>query len=146
MNRIREGNRRKRRTHPGYQPRAVGLRDLPGTEPRTVYLQPQPDDTLPRFEYEDHLAHLLGRDPSWPEGTRRISELRLSFRCNATNNSGIQYRSKRLDAKPDAPNRWRVRGSNGWCWSTGMAATLQRGLPRSPRSMQSARVRRRRHP
>jgi len=37
-------------------------------------------------------------------------ELRLSFRCNATNNSGIQYRSKHLKAKPDAPNRWRVRG------------------------------------
>src|SRR4051794_18359779 len=30
----------------------------------------------------------------WKEGTVKDFELRLSFRCNATNNSGIQYRSK----------------------------------------------------
>lgn len=46
----------------------------------------------------------------WTGGTTKNFELRLSFRCNATNNSGIQYRSQRLPAKPDAPNRWRVRG------------------------------------
>jgi uncharacterized protein len=45
-----------------------------------VYLQPQPDDTLPRFAFEDHLAALTGDDPRWPESTRAISELRLSFR------------------------------------------------------------------
>jgi uncharacterized protein len=45
-----------------------------------VYLQPQPDDTLPRFAYEDHLAALTGDDPRWPQSTRAISELRLSFR------------------------------------------------------------------
>jgi len=45
-----------------------------------VYLQPQPDDTLPRFAYEDHLAALTGDDPRWPQSTRAVSELRLSFR------------------------------------------------------------------
>ncbi len=45
-----------------------------------VYLQPQPDVTLPRFDYEAHLAALTGDAPRWPEGTRAISELRLSFR------------------------------------------------------------------
>lgn len=45
-----------------------------------VYLQPQPDDTLPRFDYEGHLAALTGDDPRWPQSTRSISELRLSFR------------------------------------------------------------------
>ena len=36
-------------------------------------------------------------------------ELRLSFRCNATNNSGIQYRSKHItDGK--VRNKWVVRG------------------------------------
>jgi len=45
-----------------------------------VYLQPQPDDTLPRFDYEGHLAALTGDDPRWPQSTRAISELRLSFR------------------------------------------------------------------
>lgn len=49
-----------------------------------VYLQPQPDDTLPRFAYEDHLAALTGDDPRWPESTRAVSELRLSFRTKPT--------------------------------------------------------------
>ncbi len=45
-----------------------------------VYLQPQPDLTLPRFDYEAHLAALTGDNPRWPASTRAISELRLSFR------------------------------------------------------------------
>jgi len=45
-----------------------------------VYLQPQPDLTLPRFDYEAHLAALTGDQPRWPASTRAISELRLSFR------------------------------------------------------------------
>jgi predicted YcjX-like family ATPase len=45
-----------------------------------VFLQPQPDDTLPRFDFETHLAALTGDDPRWPASTRAISELRLSFR------------------------------------------------------------------
>jgi predicted YcjX-like family ATPase len=45
-----------------------------------VYLQPQPDLTLPRFDYEGHLAALTGDDPHWPDSTRAVSELRLSFR------------------------------------------------------------------
>ena len=45
-----------------------------------VYLQPQPDDTLPRFDYEGHLAALTGDNPRWPQSTRAVSELRLSFR------------------------------------------------------------------
>jgi len=45
----------------------------------------------------------------WQGGEVGDFELRLSFRCNATNNSGIQYRSKRI---PDeqAKNKWVVRG------------------------------------
>ena len=45
-----------------------------------VHLQPQPDVTLPRFDYEGHLAAMTGDDPRWPASTRAISELRLSFR------------------------------------------------------------------
>ncbi len=45
-----------------------------------VYLQPQPDVTLPRFDYETHLAALTGDSPRWPASTRAISELRLSIR------------------------------------------------------------------
>lgn len=45
-----------------------------------VYLQPQPDDTLPRFAFEDHLAALTGDTPHWPQSTRAVSQLRLSLR------------------------------------------------------------------
>lgn len=45
-----------------------------------AYLQPQPDDTVPRFAFETHLNALTDPEPRWPEGTRSISELRLSLR------------------------------------------------------------------
>ncbi|MBR3370770.1 MAG: YcjX family protein [Rhodobacteraceae bacterium] len=51
-----------------------------GNHIEAAFLQPQPDDTLPRFLYEQHLAALTGPAPHWPEGTRHISQLRLSFR------------------------------------------------------------------
>ncbi len=47
---------------------------------RAAYLRPQPDDTVPRFDYEAHLEALLSDKPVWPESTRAISELRLSLR------------------------------------------------------------------
>ena len=51
---------------------------------RTAYLQPQPNDTVPRFAYEAHLTRLTAPEPSWPEGTDRTSELRLSMRVQPT--------------------------------------------------------------
>ena len=47
---------------------------------QAAYLQPQPDHTIPRFAYEDHLAALTAPEPRWPESTRSISTLRLSMR------------------------------------------------------------------
>ncbi len=55
---------------PLFQPMAEG-------RIRKVSLAPQPDDAVPRFPYEDHLAALTGSERHWPESTRRISELRL---------------------------------------------------------------------
>ncbi|MDE3080408.1 MAG: YcjX family protein [Paracoccaceae bacterium] len=46
----------------------------------TAYLQPQPDNTVPRFEYERHLGAMTGPSPHWPESTRAVSELRLSLK------------------------------------------------------------------
>ncbi|WP_283644687.1 YcjX family protein [Marinovum algicola] len=46
----------------------------------TAYLQPQPDNTVPRFDYEAHLGDLTSRSPHWPESTRAVSELRLSLK------------------------------------------------------------------
>lgn len=37
-------------------------------------------------------------------------DLRLSFRCNATNNSGIQYRSRHLTTGKPASNEWVLQG------------------------------------
>ena len=45
----------------------------------------------------------------WKGGTLKDFELRLSFRCNAINNSGIQYRSKHI-TDDSAKNQWVVRG------------------------------------
>ena len=39
-------------------------------------LSPQPDDKVPRFEYEKH-ARALITERQWPQSTRQISELRL---------------------------------------------------------------------
>lgn len=49
---------------------------------RAAFLKPQPDDTVPRFDYEAHLEAMTGAEPIWPESTRSISELRLSFRVD----------------------------------------------------------------
>src|SRR5438477_8771627 len=39
-------------------------------------LEPQPDDAVPRFDYETHV-HALTQERRWPASTSRISELRL---------------------------------------------------------------------
>lgn len=44
-----------------------------------AYLEPQPDDAVPRFEYETHMGQLEADPPLWPESTRRISELRITI-------------------------------------------------------------------
>src|SRR5271154_732398 len=49
-----------------------------------VRLTPQPDDAVPRFDYENHVRALIA-ERRWPESTRRISELRLV----------IEYQSQR---------------------------------------------------
>ncbi len=46
---------------------------------KRAYLEPQPDDDLPRFAYEDHLKHLLGKDRQWPQSTHRLSQLRITI-------------------------------------------------------------------
>jgi len=45
----------------------------------------------------------------WQGGNVKDFELELSFRCNATNNSGIQYRSKHI-IDGGVKNKWVVRG------------------------------------
>ncbi len=44
-----------------------------------AYLEPQPDDDLPRFAYEEHVARLTDEEREWPQSTRRLSQLRLTI-------------------------------------------------------------------
>lgn len=83
---------------------------------QSVFLQPQPDVTLPRFDYEGHLAALTGDNPRWPDSTRAVSELRLSFRVQPDGWLGA-FRGPRvlhLDIV-DYPGEWLLDlGIWGW--------------------------------
>nr|WP_233417329.1 YcjX family protein [Halovulum marinum] len=67
--------------NPGRMPQLAAARD---GRLLLTFLQPQPDDDLPRFAYEDHLATMTGPDPAWPDSTRHVSQLRLSIRVRPT--------------------------------------------------------------
>ena len=72
-----------------------------------AFLQPQPDDTVPRFEYEAHISALTGKTPHWPDSTRSISELRLSLKVRPNGLlAGLQGpRTIHLDIV-DYPGEW----------------------------------------
>ena len=74
---------------------------------KTAWLQPQPDDTVPRFDFERHLAALTGPQPHWPEGTRHVSQLRLSLRLDSRGLLGglTGPRTLHLDIV-DYPGEW----------------------------------------
>ena len=63
-----------------------------------AYLEPQPDFELPRFAYETHLETLTSPDRDWPEGTKRLSELRLT----------IEYMGEGLFSRDGVPRRLSV--------------------------------------
>lgn len=70
-----------------------------------VRLEPQADDGIPRFPYEQHLATLTG-ERDWPEGTKRISEIRLAI--DFASNTGLMRGTARtltLDIV-DYPGEW----------------------------------------
>ncbi len=87
-----------------------------------AYLQPQPDDTLPRFDYESHLGALTASTPHWPDSTRAVSELRLSLKVRPNGMlSGLQGpRTVHLDIV-DYPGEWLLdlglleKSYTDWC-------------------------------
>lgn len=87
--------------------RMTQLQAVAGGSVKSVYLQPQPDDTIPRFDYETHLAAILGQTPHWPQSTSAVSELRLSMRVQPQGMlSGITGpRTVHLDII-DYPGEW----------------------------------------
>jgi predicted YcjX-like family ATPase len=64
-------------------------------------LEPQPDDAVPRFDYETHL-HKLTTERIWPESTSRISELRLAIEYQSARG---RNRTLTLDIV-DYPGEW----------------------------------------
>ena len=66
-------------------------------------LEPQPDDAVPRFDYEAHLRALTG-ERRWPESTTRISELRLVIEYQSARR-GTRNRTLTLDIV-DYPGEW----------------------------------------
>ena len=49
-----------------------------------AFLEPQPDDDVPRFAIEAHLATIAGDPPAWPDSTRHISQLRITLEWEAS--------------------------------------------------------------
>ncbi|TWH33671.1 MULTISPECIES: YcjX family protein [unclassified Aminobacter] len=71
-----------------------------------AYMEHQPDDTVPRFLYEDHVAALLERR-EWPESTRAISELRLTIEYESASGWGRLFSRGRLALDiVDYPGEW----------------------------------------
>ena len=68
-------------------------------------LEPQPDDAVPRFAFEDHLASLSGPDRHWPQSTRRISQLRLTIEFESAARWGGRSSHLALDLV-DYPGEW----------------------------------------
>ena len=98
----------------------------------TAYLQPQPDDTVPRFDYETHLAALTGPAPHWPESTRAVSQLRLSLRVQKQGMLGALSgpRTVHLDIV-DYPGEWLLDlGLLDRSYAEWSADTLTRIAPR----------------
>ena len=66
-----------------------------------------PDATIPRFAYEQHLEVLTGKQPVWPESTRRISQLRVVLKFQSKNwYSGLAGPSTLNLDIVDYPGEW----------------------------------------
>jgi predicted YcjX-like family ATPase len=84
---------------------------LASSEGRIVraYLEPQPDDDVPRFAYEEHLAALAQDPPVWPESTRRISQLRVTVEYRSLHPVWSRLGLRRLHIDiVDYPGEWLI--------------------------------------
>jgi predicted YcjX-like family ATPase len=93
-------------------------------------LAPQPDDAVPRFDYENHLRTLID-DRRWPNSTVDISELRLVIDYQRHNGAD---RTLTLDIV-DYPGEWLLdlpllnKSFEQWCAES---LALSREGPRAP--------------
>jgi predicted YcjX-like family ATPase len=71
-----------------------------------AFLEHQPDDAVPRFQYEDHVAALVS-ERIWPDSTRAISELRLTIQYESASGWGRLFSSGKLAVDiVDYPGEW----------------------------------------
>jgi predicted YcjX-like family ATPase len=71
-----------------------------------VRLEQQPDDGVPRFQYEDHIRALV-KDRIWPDSTRAISELRLTIDYQSASGWNRFFSPGRLSIDiVDYPGEW----------------------------------------
>lgn len=96
-----------------------------------AYLEPQPDDDMPRFAYEEHLKALTAEDRRWPEGTKRISQLRLTLEYEPTGFFARNFGSGKLHIDiVDYPGEWLLDlplinlTYQQWCYNTIAASRL----------------------
>ena len=72
----------------------------------SVRLEPQPDDAIPRFQYEDHIQALV-RERVWPDSTRAISELRVTLDFQSASGWNRMFSRGRLSIDiVDYPGEW----------------------------------------
>ncbi|WP_376704322.1 YcjX family protein [Mesorhizobium sp. ISC25] len=71
-----------------------------------AFLEEQPDDAVPRFQYEDHIAALVD-DRVWPDSTRAISELRLTIEYESASGWSRMFSAGKLSVDiVDYPGEW----------------------------------------
>ncbi len=69
-------------------------------------LQPQPDDAVPRFDYESHVAALVN-ERIWPQSTRQVSELRLTLEFESASYFARKFGRGKLHLDLiDYPGEW----------------------------------------
>ena len=71
-----------------------------------AFLEEQPDDAVPRFQYEDHIDALVNAR-TWPDSTRAISELRLTIEYESASGWSRVFSRGRLSVDiVDYPGEW----------------------------------------
>ncbi|MDE1158539.1 MAG: YcjX family protein [Neorhizobium sp.] len=72
----------------------------------SVRLEQQPDDAVPRFQYEDHIEALV-RERIWPDSTRAISELRITLEFQSASGWNRLFSAGKLSIDiVDYPGEW----------------------------------------
>ncbi|MGL4406067.1 MAG: YcjX family protein [Notoacmeibacter sp.] len=73
---------------------------------KSAALSHQPDDTIPRFQYEDHVRKLI-EDRIWPDSTKAISEIRITLHYESASGWNRMFRPGKFSLDiVDYPGEW----------------------------------------